>query len=289
MPTNRRSKRNYQRGRFLFYFWTTVALLATAKSFFPEITGHSHRIQNAKADNREPYNPHRIPVGDGQPLDSIEEASRRVDEFLFCPREPLVLTDVDGSPLIHPVNLDMDYASVFNDSQDLQLATAERIGEGECEDRDEAAERKNRYIYIGASPFYDVDPLTNSVPYLIPRAARLLEEIGHSFVDSLAAKGLPFHKLVVTSVLRTKDDIRRLRKHNGNAVDQSCHRYGTTFDIAYNGFHGVEASDEPIVNASESAKTLCAVLAEVLDDQRTRGACYVKYETREHCFHITCR
>ena len=41
----------------------------------------------------------------------------------------------------------------------------------------------------------------------IPRAAVLLQDIGHNFFDSLQCKGVPLHKIIVTSVLRTKEEI----------------------------------------------------------------------------------
>ena len=122
----------------------------------------------------------------------------------------------------------------------------------------------------------------------MPRAARLLDEIGRAFLDSLASKGIPFHKMVVTSVLRTDEDVKRLRRHNGNASEQSCHRYGTTFDISYNVFHRVQDPDLP-PQPETWAVTLKSVLAEVLADQRRLGTCWVKYEYRQSCFHITCR
>ena len=122
----------------------------------------------------------------------------------------------------------------------------------------------------------------------MPRAATLLEEISRSFLDSLTTKGIPFHKLIVTSVLRTEEDVQRLRRHNGNASENSCHRFGTTFDISYN--HYFRVQDPALPPQVETwAVTLKSILAEVLNDQRKRGTCYVKYEVHQSCFHITAR
>lgn len=62
--------------------------------------------------------------------------------------------------------------------------------------------------------------LSNSVPYLVPRASILLQDIGRNFFDSLQVKNIPLNKLLVTSVLRTKEDIKNLQKHNGNATEK---------------------------------------------------------------------
>ena len=109
-----------------------------------------------------------------------------------------------------------------------------------------------------------------------------------NFLDSLACKGLNPNKLVVTSVLRTKDDVKKLRRTNGNASENSCHFYGTTFDISWKRFTKVEDPDgRPMQDVG--ADTLKLVLSEVLRDMRQSDRCYVKYELKQGCFHITVR
>ena len=71
--------------------------------------------------------------------------------------------------------------------------------------------------------------------------------------SSLASKGLPFHRIVVSSVLRTRKDIERLRTQNVNASENSCHQYGTTFDINYNkyideGYKVIPLGEEGLVD-----------------------------------------
>ena len=82
--------------------------------------------------------------------------------------------------------------------------------------------------------------------------------------------------------------MKRLRKGNINASDKSAHRYGTTFDISYKRFDQVPAPDGyPLQPVRED--TLKMVLAEVLRDLKQQGDCYVKYELKQGCFHITAR
>ena len=136
-------------------------------------------------------------------------------------------------------------------------------------------------VYVGESPYYHVDKLNSSIPYLVPRAALLLQDIGQAFYDSLYMKGVPLNQLIVTSVLRTKEDVARLQRHNGNATDNSCHLYGTTFDICYNRYH---ALDQEVRN-----DTLKWVLSEVLRDIRKQDRAFIKYEVKQGCFHMTVR
>lgn len=280
MATKSHTRPKITKIHFLAAFWAVAAVLYGVKCAFPELAGR--HLSEVRELIEPVLNPHRAPN------DSIEQARQHVDRMFHRPRRPLTLLDDMGNPVAHKVVSVPSFADAFPDVNDVQLATAERLGVPECDSREEAASNLDRYVCVGESPYYDMEHLTHSVPYLVPRAAVLLEEIGRNFLDSLAVKDIPFHKMVVTSLLRTNEDIRRLRRHNGNASEQSCHRFGTTFDISYNIFHRVQDPDLP-EQPETWAVTLKSVLAEVLDDLRREGACYVKYEYRQSCFHITCR
>jgi hypothetical protein len=181
-----------------------------------------------------------------------------------------------------------DYDVCFPDSNHVQLIAAHRWGVSPVRDRDEAEARKNDLVYVGNSPFYHVDPLHQSIPYLVPHAAILLQDIGRAFYDSLHVKGMPLQRFIVTSVLRTKADVARLRQYNGNATENSCHLYGTTFDITYTRYNALKVPGEPRRRAVRD-DTLKYILSEVLNDIRQQGRCYVKYEKKQKCFHITVR
>ena len=84
-------------------------------------------------------------------------------------------------------------------------------------------------------------------------------------------------------MLRTPRLIRRLRRRNGNAVDTSAHLFGTTFDISYAKFI---CDSTRVPRTQEDLKNL---LGEVVADFRARGRCYVKFERKQACFHITAR
>ena len=190
----------------------------------------------------------------------------------------------------HNIRGVVGYKRSFNDLNDVQLATAKRLGIRPIAPIEEAEDGVGpRYLErIASCERYDVDSLTHSIPYLIPKASALLDTIGVNFLDSLKHKGLNPNKIIVTSVLRTKDDVKRLRRTNGNASLNSCHFYGTTFDISWKRFTKVEHPEgRPMQDVS--ADTLKLVLSEVLRDLRKADRCYVKYELRQGCFHITAR
>ena len=180
------------------------------------------------------------------------------------------------------------FKACFPDTQMVQLQAEMKWGVNRVKDREDAEKRKNELVYVGANPYYHIDPLYSSIPYLVPRAAVLLQDIGSAFFDSLYVQGVPLHRLIVTSVLRSEADVKKLRRHNGNATENSCHLYGTTFDICYNRYETVENPNGPARRAVRN-DSLKYVLSEVLRDMREQGRCYIKYEVKQGCFHMTVR
>lgn len=182
----------------------------------------------------------------------------------------------------------VSYKRTFGDLNDTHLAVARKIGIRPLASREAAQELGGKLVQIAPCERYDMDSLTHSIPFLVPRASALLDTIGTNFLDSLACKGLNPNRVIVTSVLRTQDDVKRLRRTNGNASANSAHAYATTFDISYRRFTKVEDPDgRPMQDVS--ADTLKLVLSEVLRDLRKAERCYIKYELKQGCFHITAR
>jgi len=179
------------------------------------------------------------------------------------------------------------FKNTFPDSNNVQIESAKIHGVPPVQNRIDAEKRKSELVYAGANPYFFVDPLKESIPYLVPRANILLQDIGKAFYDSLYIKGIPMHQIIVTSVLRTEEDVIRLRAHNGNASENSCHRFGTTFDICYNRYITVQTESQPRRQVRND--TLKWVLSEVLRDMRESQRCYIKYEVKQGCFHITVR
>ncbi len=181
-----------------------------------------------------------------------------------------------------------NYKKTFGDLNKLHLEAARSMGISPLADREEAKQHTCDLKPIKDNPLYAVDSLTHSIPYLVPKASDLLDLIGTNFLDSLRSKGLNPNRMIVTSVLRTGEDVKKLRKGNINASANSAHAYGTTFDISWKRFCKVEdKKGRPMQDVS--ADTLKFVLAEVLRDVRKEEKCYIVYELKQGCFHITAR
>ena len=195
-------------------------------------------------------------------------------------------TDIIEDNLVKYPGRTFSYKDKFNDLQSRQHAVASQIGlPRPPKDRDDAASMKKKLREIKTTNNYIVDSLTHSVPYLIPSAARELDSIGAEWADILARNGLPHYRFYVTSVLRTEEDIRALqRSGNINSVTQSCHCYGTTFDLAYMRYDKVTRTRDYV-----HEDNLKLVLGQVLLNHQRAGKIYVKYEWKQSCFHITVR
>ena len=220
-----------------------------------------------------------------------EKNAKPTDETQPTPlAKPSRFFNADGTVARHRIVSVRSYSEAFPDAQDVQIVAANKWGVSPVQNREEAEGRKSELVYVGSNPYFFIEPLYWSIPYLVPRAAVLLQDIGSNFLDSLQVKGLPAHKIIITSVMRTKEEVERMRRYNGNATENSCHMYGTTVDIAYNRFLRVEEEDRPYSKQNTVADVrLKQILSEVLDDLRRQGRCWVKYEVKQGCFHLTVR
>ena len=222
-------------------------------------------------------------------VDGMDDIELPDENLLYSQQaESVVLDNGQGEHRIKGV---WSYVECFPDIQDVQIVAAQKYGITPVKNRTEAESlvKRHQLVNISHSPFYAIDQLTHSIPYLVPRAQHLLNTICLNFIDSCHVKGLPIHLPIVTSVLRTTDDVSNLQRGNKNATTNSCHCYGTTVDIAYNKFMPMTGTYNPQAALLRWNEPMKQVLSEVLNDLRRQNRCYVKYERKQGCFHLTCR
>lgn len=259
--------------KFLVVFFTVVAVLAIVRLIFPSVAADSKSNKNGQKE---------------EAVDTIANDKTHVGAMPVAPGAKdmqTVFVGKDGKEVKSRIFSVPGFEVSFPDQNDVQLLAAEKWGVEPVADSAAAAKSKKLLVYIGSNPYYYVDRLRDSSPYLVPRAAVLLQDIGRNFFDSLQVKRIPLHKIIVTSVLRTKADVAKLQRKNANAKQNSCHLYGTTFDVAYNRYKTVEAPGEHRREVRND--TLKWVLAEVMRDMREQNRCLVKYEVKQGCWHIT--
>ena len=264
------------KNRYLQGFVVVVLLLALVRLVFPSVA-EPRLAKNEKGQ-------------DSAEVDSLKGMKK--DELSAAPDTAMagmasIFFDKDGKEVKHRIFSVPHFGNTFPDQQDVQILAANQHGVAPVQNREEAEHSKGKLVYVGSNPFFYVDKLNNSIPYLVPKASVLLQDIGRAYFDSLQIKGIPLHKIIVTSILRTKDDVAKLRTRNGNATENSCHLYGTTFDVCYNRYKQIQTKDQPRRQVQND--TLKWVFSEVLRDFREKNRCYIKYEVHQGCFHITVR
>ncbi|MBF1504944.1 DUF5715 family protein [Prevotella pallens] len=269
-------KRKITKNNFLFGFMAITVFLAVVRVIFPSIAKDSNSVKGKALSVDTTHLTSGI-IRTAEITDQNDSISQ-----YFVPISQLThFFDSNNKVVKHRIIGVANYDKSFPDSQYVQLESSKKYAVKAVLNRQDAELRKKELVYIGSNPFFVVKRLSSSIPYLVPKASILLQDIGRNFFDSLQVKNIPLTKLLVTSVLRTKEDVRKLRRYNHNATENSCHLYGTTFDIAYNKY-------SPITRSVRD-DTLKWILSEVLNDLRKQGRCHIKYEKHQGCFHITIR
>lgn len=290
----------YNQKKFLLVFAIIVAILAGLNALCNfDVAPYHVEIQNAKK-------PAKFILHRPAPADTLKVAvqAKEPEPITMSDTMPEPLTqdtvsantmdnkEVVERPLVKRAGSKMwSYKDCFNDVQDTQIVAAEANGIRPVTYREELQTlvENSELVDIRFSPFYVIDELTSSVPLLVPKAQDLLNTIAINFIDSLHSKGMKPYLPIITSVLRTTNDVRKLQHGNKNATENSCHCYGTTIDITYRRFMPLTGSFDAKAATTLHNEDLKFVLAEVLYDLRLAGHCYVKYEYKQACFHLTVR
>lgn len=193
------------------------------------------------------------------------------------------------------------HAARLADKNSLQLTAATRFGIATpMPTRADADAVTAGLTKIVTNEAYTVDSLEYSIPWLTAPAAALVDDIGTAFRDSVAHAGLGDYLLIVTSVLRTVEDVANLRgSGNRNAVANSTHCYATTFDLSYERFYRCASSAEWEQAAWQphnvthidyaDGERLTNILVSIVARERAKGRCYAIFERGECCIHITVR
>lgn len=198
--------------------------------------------------------------------DSQEEYSNTANKHFDFP-----LADNEKHPKRRP-QFGKDFAFI----NDVHLQAAIKLGIEPQDTREDLEKQRSRLVELRDTRYYELLPLTSSSPYLVPRAADFLTALGRLLQEYNGTTS----RFYISSVLRTQEDVNKLGRINGNASKNSTHCYGTTIDITYSRFD---------IHGHTTEGKLKEDLARALYDLQAKGYCYVKYEVKQPCFHVTVR
>jgi hypothetical protein len=155
-----------------------------------------------------------------------------------------------------------------------------------CNTKDDINDRiRERELFrVRSGNLYLVAEMNDSYPYVTRESRKLIKEIGKRFKKKIGEYGLKGSRFVVTSMTRTTDNMKELKKSNGNVSDNSPHLNGNAFDISYARFSLRKLFDTPCDDWY-----LKEALAEVIWQLRGEKKCWATYERTQGCFHIVAK
>jgi hypothetical protein len=132
--------------------------------------------------------------------------------------------------------------------------------------------RSGKLKTVKSNTFYIVDDLQHSSPYLTPKSVDFLHDLSKTYSKKCNNKTIPYVPFMISSLTRTTTDVLELMQVNKNAISNSSHLKGKTFDVDYRAFN------------QNKQQIMCFIAT--LKELRNKKRCFVKFE-RNGCLHIT--
>ena len=126
----------------------------------------------------------------------LAEIARAERDGTPVPQHPAAAQPQNAQPVLDTVWPEFPYTSIddapydeiFNDSNRYQYAFAERVGISPIHTIGQAYFTRRPVVKVVSGAHYVVDSLSHSVPFLVPQAAKLLDDIGAAFIENLKKK-----------------------------------------------------------------------------------------------------
>jgi hypothetical protein len=178
------------------------------------------------------------------------------------------------------------YSRRLNDKIVDYSAAAKLRGIKICRDENDLRSRltEGKLVKVRSGSSYTVEKMNFSYPCLTRDSKVLLDEIARRLREKVAQKGLTGVRFYITSMTRRTDNVKSLRRFNGNASANSPHLYGNAFDISYKRF---VAHKWVLTNCD--MKYLKEALGEVIWQLRSENKCWATYEKVQNCYHVVAR
>jgi len=179
-----------------------------------------------------------------------------------------------------------EFSRKLNDKIVEYSAAAKLTGIKVCKDEKELKKRisEGKLVKVKSGNYYIVEKMKFSYPCVTRESKILIDEIAEKLSAKASQKGLTGVRFYITSMTRISDNMKSLRRSNGNASANSPHLYSNTFDISYKRF---VAHKWVLTNCDK--KFLKEALAEVIWQLKEDNQCWATYEKVQNCFHIVSR
>lgn len=179
-----------------------------------------------------------------------------------------------------------DFSRRLNDRLIDYASAAKQNGIIPCRTDEDIRKRvaAGKLVKVKSGKYYSVDRLTHSSPYLTRDSRKVLDEIARRFREKTTKKKLYGAKVIVTSMTRKTENIKKMTRNNSNASANTPHQYGNAFDITYKRFY---VKKWFMTNCDH--KFMKEALAEIILQMKREGKCWATYERNQNCFHVVSR
>lgn len=179
-----------------------------------------------------------------------------------------------------------DFSRSLNDRIVDYSAEAKRKGIKPCKDDAEIKAKiaAGKLVRVKTGSGYVVDKMTYSYPCVTRETRILIDEISKRLREKTSQKGINGVSFIITSMTRKTESIKRLRRNNQNASQNSPHLYGNAFDISYKRFI---ARKWVLTNCDR--KFLKDALGEIISQLRDENRCWATYERGQNCYHVVAK
>ncbi|WP_418264191.1 DUF5715 family protein [Flavobacterium faecale] len=131
---------------------------------------------------------------------------------------------------------------------------------------------EGKLVKLKSNELYVVRKAKFSRPYLLPKGKDFINALAVKYANQCKAEKIQYIPFTISSVTRSLESVEGLKKGNGNAIKNSAHLKGKTFDISYRAFNKNKKQTKAFIK--------------VLSILRKENSCFVKYE-QNGCLHIT--
>lgn len=111
-----------------------------------------------------------------------------------------------------------------------------------------------------------------SRPYILPKGFTFIQDLSKQYYKKCISDSIKYVPFTISSLTRSIESIDELMDNNSNAIKNSAHLRGKTFDISYRAFNNNPKQTQAFI--------------EVLKEFRIQNRCFVKFE-KNGCLHIT--
>ena len=131
---------------------------------------------------------------------------------------------------------------------------------------------KGMLVELKSGENYSIRKSEASKPYVTVKAKKFIDQLAVNYKQECVTKKTSYHPFTITSMTRCKESVKILCKKNQNAISNSVHLKGKTFDVSYYAFHGNPNALKAFISS--------------LKELKSQNKCFVKHE-KNGCLHIT--